>query len=62
VKVTFRVAPDAPEQTVEGHVVRIGGDAESSTWPHRIAIEFDQEHPELEGQLKRSDLPPAAPA
>jgi hypothetical protein len=59
VKVTFRVTPEDVDQTVEGHVVRIGGGG-TARWPHQLAIAFDRELPELEGQLKGQSAPPAS--
>jgi hypothetical protein len=62
VAVTFRVAPDDPtERKVQGKVVRFephhndGGGA----WPHRIAVEFSEPLPELEGLLE-SWAPPSS--
>ena len=63
VTLTFRMAPDDPtEQRVKGKIVRFepnrndGGGA----WPHRLAVAFDEPHPELESLLD-SWTPPGSP-
>ena len=54
VTITFRVLPDdASVRYVEGTVVRVeeNSDDPDGLWPLRIAVEFDQEVPDLEAQL-----------
>jgi hypothetical protein len=56
VSVVFRVTPgDAKDHVVRGRIVRIEAASRAGgTWPHEIAIEFDEAQPSLEAQL-RSD-------
>lgn len=58
VVVTFRVLPDEKnERRVEGRVVRVEPNKEDpdGLWPVRLAVEFDEQLPELERQLKYAE-------
>lgn len=50
VALTFEVTPGEKQLTMHGTIVRVELNAEdpSGMWPHRVAIEFDEEVPELE--------------
>jgi hypothetical protein len=54
VKVTFVVPPSGAPHSLEGHVVRVEPNPEDpeGTWPHRIALEFDEVVEELEPLLQ----------
>lgn len=51
VTLKFTVNEGDEERSVTGRVVRVEPHAEAP-WKHRMAIEFDEPHPELEGLLK----------
>jgi hypothetical protein len=56
VTLTFKVPPDFNEErTVGGTIVRVQPNAEDpdGLWPHRVAVEFSEEHPEVEPRLAR---------
>jgi hypothetical protein len=50
VAVNFTVAPGMEPLRVQGTIVRVELNVEdkSGLWPHRVAVEFDEEVPELE--------------
>lgn len=50
VSVSFTVAPGMEPLKLQGTIVRVMLNAEdrSGMWPHRVAVEFDEEVPELE--------------
>jgi len=50
VSVTFELSNEDEPRTLHGTIVRVQLNAEdpSGAWPHRVAIEFDEEVPELE--------------
>jgi hypothetical protein len=54
VTLRFRIDPgDASERSYGGEVVRVeGNDGEDGPWRFRMAIRFDEPHPELEGILE----------
>lgn len=54
VNVTFVVPPSSSEYSLEGRVVRVEENQEDpeGTWPHRIALEFDEVVEELEPLLQ----------
>ncbi len=54
VKVTFVVPPDGGEHSLDGQVVRVEPNPEDpeGTWPHRIALEFDEVVEALEPLLR----------
>ena len=51
VTLKFTVTASDEERQVTGKVVRVEPHDEAP-WKHRMAIEFDEPHPELEGLLK----------
>ena len=67
VTVIFRVPPDnGDEQRVVGKVVRFEENENDpeGLWPYRVAVEFEDVHPELEPILaslkdRQSQIPPA---
>lgn len=50
VSVRFTVAPGMEPLKIQGTIVRVELNVEdrSGLWPHRVAVEFDEEVPELE--------------
>ena len=61
VAVRFRVVPEeAEERTIRGRVVRLESleHQPREVWTHRMAIEFFEPIPELEGVLRRQSTRP----
>ncbi len=56
ISMSFQVSPEAPEQLVEGTIVRIEQNVEDpkSMWPHRVALEFEDVLPEIEPFLEEA--------
>lgn len=52
VALKFRMTPDAPERELPAKIVRVEERPdEDGPWRYRMAVQFDQPHPELEGLL-----------
>jgi hypothetical protein len=63
VTLTFRLTPDTEERRVSGRIVRIEQPETDprTVWSHRMAIEFLEPDPTLEGSFVRaSSRPPPA--
>ncbi len=57
VTLTFRVPPDSPDtRQVSGRIIRVEANTDDPDgfWRHRLAIEFKDLIPELEGVLRES--------
>ena len=56
VKARFSVPPNEREHELDGRVVRFEKNEHDpeGLWPYRVAVEFDEVHPELEPQLEAS--------
>lgn len=56
VKARFQVPPDDTEHELTGRVVRWEDNARDpdGLWPYRVAVAFEQVHPELEPLLEKS--------
>lgn len=54
VEVTFRLADEDTERTVEGQIVRTekNSDDPDGLWPYRIAVQFDEPLDDLEPVLR----------
>ena len=49
----FRIDPDTPERAVRGSVVRVEDRPdEDGPWRHRLAVDFDEPQPDLQGLLE----------
>ncbi len=57
VGVTFRVPGETTDRRVEGTIVRVEPNIDDprGLWPLRVAVEFDQEVPDLEDALVQAD-------
>lgn len=59
VMVTFRVPPDGGlERRVKGRVIRVEQNVDDpyGLWPQKVAVEFDEQHPDLENLLESEPL------
>jgi Tfp pilus assembly protein PilZ len=63
VSVTLRVPESSQEKIISGRIVRVEPNEEDpdGSFPHRIAIQFDEPMPELESVMQRIETNAPAP-
>jgi hypothetical protein len=63
VTVNFRVAPEGPDRSVSGRIVRVEApeDNPRAVWPYRMAIEFLEPDAALQAMFARASSRPPPP-